>query len=117
MNLPAHGHNGKASGTTTATGTVSGTGSATATSTQAVITQTPGSDAGIGLRTGGTASGFTSPPDVDVTLDNMSISNLNINELEVVTYNTGAGHSFDVRMPYLGMKACIAATGIYPDRG
>lgn len=61
------------------------------------------------------AAGSTLPADVTVS-GSPTIPTFSIKVPEVVVGNTGANTPFSVRDPALGLTACIAAQGIYPDR-
>ncbi len=114
--IPAHNHPGTASGVTSASATVSGTATATATSTQTKIRQQNGGDSGVAERTGGTNDGVISAPNVSVTLDDLSITSLDVDGLAVTTHNVGASQAHENRTPYLTMTNCVALVGVFPSR-
>ncbi len=118
LQIPSHNHPGNAHGTTAATATMTGTATATATATQAKVRQTPGSDSGLGERSGATNDGTISSPNVTVTLENLDISDITIPDpgLAVTTSNVGGNQSHENRAPTLTVQACIALVGIFPSR-
>ncbi|KHN92635.1 phage tail protein [Pectobacterium actinidiae] len=61
------------------------------------------------------AAGATLPADVTVS-GSPTIPTFSFKVPEVVVGNTGANTPFSVRDPALGLTACIAAQGIYPER-
>jgi microcystin-dependent protein len=97
---------------------MTGTATATATSTQAKVRQQPGSAAGIGERSGATADGTISPPNVTVTLDDLNISDITVPDpgLAVTTSNVGGNQAHENRTPILTVNACVALVGIFPSR-
>ena len=118
MEIPSHNHPGNAHGTTAATATMTGTATASVTATQTKVIQQRGSDAGVGERSGGTADGTISAPDVSVTLENLDISDITVPNpgLSVTTSNVGGNQAHENRTPSLTMNVCVALTGIFPSR-
>ena len=114
--IPTHNHPGTAAGVSAATATMTGTATATATATQTKVRQQQGSASGVAERSGATADGTISSPDVTVSLDNLAISSIDINGLAVTTHNVGGSQAHENRTPLLTMRACVALVGIFPSR-
>ncbi len=114
--MPMHNHPGTASGVSSATATMTGTATTSVTATQTKVIQQQGSASGVAERSGATADGTISAPDVSVSLDNLAISSIDIDGLAVTTHNVGGSQSHENRTPILTMRACVALVGIFPSR-
>lgn len=114
--MPIHNHPGTAAGVSSATATMTGTATATVTATQTKVIQQQGSASGVAERSGATADGTISAPDVTVSLDNLAISSIDLAGLAVTTHNVGGSQAHENRTPILTMSACVALVGVFPSR-